>query len=80
MNNIANAAEAVPHFVQRRSLHIVFASTSGHTDYVVEALIESLKSITPGWEIEETMAKKTQPQDLISGDVLRPAGKSPGGS
>ena len=23
MNNIANAAEAVPHFIQRRSLHIV---------------------------------------------------------
>jgi hypothetical protein len=29
-----------------------------------------LKSITPGWEIEETMAEKAQPQDLLSGDVL----------
>ena len=36
MNNTANAAEAVPHLVQRRSLHIVFASTSGHTEYVVD--------------------------------------------
>ena len=70
MNNTANAAEAVPHFIQRRVLHIVFASTSGHTEYVVDALIDSLKSITPGWEIEETMAEKTQPQDLLSGDVL----------
>jgi len=70
VNNIANAAEAVPHFIQRRFLHIVFASTSGHTEYVVEALIDSLKSITPGWEIEETMAEKAQPQDLLSGDVL----------
>ena len=70
MNNIAKAAEAVPHFVQRRSLHIVFASTSGHTEYVVEALIDSLKSTTPDWEIEETMAEKAQPQDLLSGDVL----------
>jgi len=47
-----------------------FASTSGHTEYVVDALIDSLKSIAPGWEIEETMAEKAQPQDLLSGDVL----------
>src|SRR5258708_35888218 len=65
-----SAAEAVPHFIQRRVLHIVFASTSGHTEYVVDALIGSLKSITPGWEIVGTMAEKTQPQDLLSGDVL----------
>ena len=52
------------------SLHIVFASTSGHTEYVVDTLIDSLKGITPGWEIAETMAEKTQPQDLLSGDVL----------
>jgi flavodoxin I len=70
VNNIANAAEAVPRFVQRRSLHIVFASTSGHTEYVVEALIDSLKSTTPDWEIQETMAEKAQPQDLLGGDVL----------
>ena len=70
MSNIANAAEAVPQFIQRLSLHIVFASTSGHTEYVVDALINSLKSITPGWEIEETMAEKTQPQDLLCGGVL----------
>jgi flavodoxin I len=70
VNNIANAAEAVPRFVQRRVLHIVFASTSGHTEYVVEALIDSLKSIVPSWEIEETMAEKTLPQDLLSGEVL----------
>jgi flavodoxin I len=69
VNNIVNAAEAVPQSAQPRVLHIVFASTSGHTAYVVDALIDSLKS-TPGWEIEETMAEKTQPRDLLSGDVL----------
>jgi flavodoxin I len=67
---MSNAAEAVPQFVQRRLLHIVFASTSGHTEYVVDALTDCLKSIVPGWEIEETMAEKTQPQDLLNGDVL----------
>jgi flavodoxin I len=66
VNNIAKAAEAIP----RRSIHIVFASTSGHTEYVMEALIDSLKSITLGWEIEKTMAEKAKPQDLLGGDVL----------
>jgi flavodoxin I len=70
MTITANAAEAVPHVIQRRVLHIVFASTSGHTAYVVNALIGYLKSIAPGWEIEETVAEKTQPQDLLSGGVL----------
>jgi flavodoxin I len=70
VNNVANAVEAVPHFIRRRLLHIVFASTSGHTEYVVDALVGFLKSIATGWEIEETMAEKTQPQDLLSGDIL----------
>jgi flavodoxin I len=68
--NIANSAQAVPQFIQRRVLHIVFASTSGHTEYVVDALIDSLKNIIPGWEIEEKRAEQTQPRDLLSGDVL----------
>jgi flavodoxin len=67
---VNNTAEAVPHFIQRRVLHIVFASTSGHTEYVVNALIDSLKSITPGWKIEQTIAEKAQPMDLLSGDIL----------
>jgi flavodoxin I len=70
VNNIVNVAEAVPQFIQRRVLHIVFASTSGHTEYVVDTLIDSLKRTTQGREIEETMAEKTQPRDLLSGDVL----------
>jgi flavodoxin I len=43
--------------MQHRFLHIVFASTSGHTEYMVNALIKSLKGIAPSWEIEETMAE-----------------------
>jgi flavodoxin I len=70
MDKIANAVGGVPDFIRRRSLHIVFASTSGHTEYVVDALIDSLKSIAPGWEIEDTIAEKTEPQDLLRGDVL----------
>jgi len=67
VNNNANTA---PHLVQLRVLHIVFASTSGHTEYVVDVLTSSLKSIAPGWEVEATIAEKAQPQDLLSGGVL----------
>ena len=70
MSNTANAAEAVPHFSQRRGLHIVFASTSGHTEYVEDALVDSLQIITPGWEIKAAIAEKMQPPDLLGGDVL----------
>jgi flavodoxin I len=70
VSNIANAARAASHLVQCRFLHVVFASTSGHTEYVVEALIDSLKTIAPGWEIDETLAEKAQTQDLLTGDVL----------
>jgi flavodoxin I len=70
VSNIVGAADTVAHFVQRRSLRIVFASTSGHTEYVVDALTDFLQSTTPGWEIEETMAEKAQPEDLLKGDVL----------
>jgi flavodoxin I len=70
VNNLVNGAEPVPQFIHRRVLHVVFASTSGHTEYVVNTLIESLKSTIPGWEIKETRAEKAQPQDLLSGDIL----------
>jgi flavodoxin I len=70
VNNIVDSAEAVPQLIQRRVLHIVLASTSGHTEYVVDALIDCLKNIIPGWGIKETRAEKAQPQDLLSGDIL----------
>jgi len=38
MDNTANAVGDVPDFIRRQSLHIVFASTSGHTEYVVDTL------------------------------------------
>jgi flavodoxin I len=70
VNNIANATAPAPHFAQRQNLHIVFASTSGHTKYVVDVLIDSLRTIAPCLKIAETIAEKAQPRDLLSGDVL----------
>ena len=63
-------AQALSENNQRLFLHIVFASTSGHTEYVVEALIEALSALAPGRQIAATIAEKTQPGDLLRGDVL----------
>jgi flavodoxin I len=70
MDKIINAGADAAVSIQRRSLHIVFASTSGHTEYVVDTLIGSLGEFEPGWDIEKRMAEKTQPLDLLQGDVL----------
>lgn len=70
MNNITNADESVSRPISRRLLHIVYASTSGHTEYVIEKLSDCLKSITQNWEIEKTRAEKALPQELLSGDLL----------
>jgi flavodoxin I len=51
-------------------LTIVFASTSGHTQYVVDALIQSLAPLSEGWRIASTRAEKAQPGDLRNADLL----------
>jgi flavodoxin I len=51
-----------------RSLHIIFATTSGHTEYVVDTLTSSIG--LRGWEIEKTLAEKASPQDMLRGAVL----------
>lgn len=48
------------------SLHIIYASTSGHTEYVVDTLIGSLKGLV----VEKQRAELAQSEDLLRGDVL----------
>lgn len=48
------------------SLHIIYASTSGHTEYVVDTLISSLG----GLAVEKQRAELAQPEDLLRGDIL----------
>ena len=38
MDTVTNATGGIPGSIGRLFLHIVFASTSGHTEYVVDAL------------------------------------------
>lgn len=51
-------------------LHIVYASTSGHTEHVVDTLIAYLASKQPGLNVDKQRAELTRPEDLLTGDVL----------
>jgi flavodoxin I len=67
----AYGSTAVDQGADRRPLiHIVFATTSGHTEFVVDVLGKSLTVALPDWTIESTLAERTQPQDLLKGSVL----------
>lgn len=70
MNSAATKQASVLRSVRHRILHVVFATTSGHTEFVVDKLVEFLTGIIPEWVIEEALAEQTQPQDLLRGDVL----------
>ncbi|TSC58934.1 MAG: flavodoxin [Candidatus Peregrinibacteria bacterium Greene0416_19] len=53
------------------SLHILFASTSGHTEHVVDTLIQSLTGAgVPTATIEKQMVDLAKPEDLLHGDVV----------
>ena len=49
---------------------IVFASTSGHTEYVVDVLVQYLEQHAQNWQIDAAMAEKTRPDDLLTGSIV----------
>lgn len=49
------------------SLHAIVASTSGHTDYVVDEVVASLE---PTVTVTRQRAEQAKPEDLAKGDVL----------
>ena len=48
------------------SVHIIYASTSGHTEYVVDQVITALQGV----QVEKQRAELAQPEDLLKGDML----------
>ena len=50
------------------SLHIIYASTSGHTEHVVSVLAEYVKQ--KGVEVEVQKAEEAEAEDLMKGDFL----------
>lgn len=53
-----------------RSVHIVYASTSGHTEYVVDALAAALALSEPSLSVERRRAELTASRHLLLGDLL----------
>ncbi|MDO8648876.1 MAG: flavodoxin family protein [Candidatus Peregrinibacteria bacterium] len=52
------------------SIHIIYASTSGHTEYVVDTLIEFLSQKTPEIAVERQRVELAKPEDLLRGDLV----------
>lgn len=52
------------------SLHIIYASTSGNTEYVVDELIDYIKKQMPKLSVECQRAELAHPTDLLRGDVI----------
>lgn len=52
------------------TLRIIYASTSGHTEYVVGKLADALTQKAPGLAVDMTRAELATPEDFAKGDVL----------
>lgn len=52
------------------SLHIISASTSGHTDYVIGEIKAYLQKEEPKIVVTVERAEQAKPEDLLQGDVL----------
>lgn len=52
------------------SLHIIYASTSGHTEYVVNRVVEYIHTHAPTLQIAKQKAEVAEPTDLLEGDIL----------
>jgi flavodoxin I len=68
MNDFSSSAISAAPFKQGPSLHIIFVTTSGHTEFVVDALTRSVE--LSDWKIETTLAEKASQQDMLRGAVL----------
>jgi flavodoxin I len=53
-----------------QSLHVVYASTSGHTEFVIGVLVAYLKKHAPDLAVTVTRAEEAKPEDLTKGDAL----------
>ncbi len=52
------------------SLHIIYASSSGHTEYVVQLVQKYLQQKHSDVAVSILLAEQAQPEDLLKGDVL----------
>lgn len=60
---------ALSHF-SVASLHIVYSTSTGHTEYVIDALADFLRKKNSKMNIEKQRAETAKQEDLLRGDVL----------
>lgn len=53
-----------------KNISIIYASTSGHTEFVVERVAAVLREQMPGCSLKLLRAEKAQPHDLKGQDLL----------
>lgn len=53
-----------------RSLSIIFTTSSGHTEFVVDTLIDALQTLNKDLHITKQRAELTKPDDLKKSDML----------
>lgn len=51
-------------------LHIIYSTSTGHTEHVVDTLIAALKTKVPTLMVEKQRAEMVKPEDFSRGDVL----------
>jgi len=52
------------------SLQIVYASSSGHTEHVIDELMAFLKEKAPKIDVIKLRAEQAKSEDLLAGDIL----------
>lgn len=53
-----------------QSVHIVYASTSGNVEHVVDVIETALREFLPGIALTRVRADAATPEELLKGDVL----------
>ncbi len=52
------------------SIHFIYASTSGHTEFVIETLRDYILKNAPSLEVELQKAELAKAEDLLRGDYI----------
>jgi len=68
MKDVSSSAVSTASSKQRQSLYIIFATTSGHTEFVVDTLARSVE--LSDWQLEQILAEKASQQDMLQGAAL----------
>ena len=68
MKDVSSSAVNAAPAKQGQSLCIIFATTSGHTEFVVDTLARSEE--VSDWRLEQVLAEKASQQDMLRGAAL----------